>query len=76
MRQKRTLERLLTSGGRLNFVCGVGRLLERLFQCVGALRRLSVFSLKIRQITLKKFLFNFSRAYGATIVITKHVFRP
>ena len=76
VRQKRTLERLLTSGGRLNFVCGVGRLLERLLRCVGALRRLSVFSLKIRQNTLKKFLFNFFRAYGANIVITLHVFRP
>ena len=76
VRQKRTLERLLTSGGRLNFVCGVGRLLERLLRCVGALRRLSVFSFKIRQNTLKKFLFNFFRAYGANIVITLHVFRP
>ena len=76
MRQKRTLERLSDSSGRLVCVCGVGRFLERLLQCVGALRRLSVFSLKIRQITLKKFLFNFSRAYGATIVITIHVFGP
>ena len=74
MRQKRTLERLLTSGGRLNFVCGVGRLLERLLRCVGALRRLSVFSLKISQIALKKFLFIFFRAYGANIVITIHYF--
>ena len=74
---KSTLERLLTFGGRLNFVCGFGRLLERLIRCVGALRRLSVPSLKIRQITLKMFLFfNFFRAYGANIVITIHVFRP
>ena len=76
MRQKRTLERLLTSGGRLNFVWGVGRLLERLLRCVGALRRLSVFSLKMPQITLINVSFKFFRAYGANIVITIHVFRP